>query len=69
MKCRICGGNMESAVTGLPFKIAGSIVVLKALPVLQFTQCADIELDDPVMRRVEQMLDCGTGGQDGFPTS
>jgi hypothetical protein len=41
----------------LPFKIGDSlIVILKDLPVLQCRQCGDIELENSVMLKVEQVL-------------
>ena len=44
MKCRVCGALLEHKVTDLPFKIGdSSIVVLKALPVLECRQCGEIE--------------------------
>ena len=57
MRCRVCGGLMESRVTDLPFKLSDtSIVVLRGLPVLQCPQCDDTELEHETMRRVEQVL-------------
>jgi YgiT-type zinc finger domain-containing protein len=57
MKCRVCGGLLEHRVTDLPFKIGdSSIVVLKALPVLQCRQCGETEMEDQTMRRVDQVL-------------
>lgn len=57
MKCRICGGALEPRVTDLPFKIGDtSIVILKDLPVLQCRQCGDIELENSVMSKVDQVL-------------
>jgi YgiT-type zinc finger domain-containing protein len=57
MKCRVCGALLEHRVTDLPFKIGdSSIVVVKALPVLQCRQCGEIEMEDPTMRRVDQVL-------------
>lgn len=57
MRCRVCGGMMEHKVTNLPFKIGdASIVVLKALPVVQCGQCGDTEVEHETMRRVEQVL-------------
>jgi YgiT-type zinc finger domain-containing protein len=44
-------------VTDLPFKIGdSSIVILKALPVLQCNQCGDTELEHATMLRVDQLL-------------
>lgn len=41
----------------LPFKISDkTIAVLKGLPVLQCENCSEYFLEDPVMDRVEQML-------------
>jgi YgiT-type zinc finger domain-containing protein len=57
MKCRVCGGALEPRVTDLPFKIGdSSIVILKDLPVLQCRQCDDIELENAVMSKVEEVL-------------
>jgi YgiT-type zinc finger domain-containing protein len=57
MKCRVCAGLLENRVTDLPFKIGdSSIVVVKALPVLQCRQCGEIEMEDQTMRRVDQVL-------------
>ncbi len=57
MKCRVCAGPQEPRVTDLPFKIGDSlIVILKDLPVLQCRQCGDIELENSVMLKVEQVL-------------
>jgi YgiT-type zinc finger domain-containing protein len=57
MKCRVCGGTLDRRVTDLPFKIGdSSIVVLKALPVLQCRQCGDTEIVHETMIRVDQVL-------------
>ena len=43
--------------TDSPFKIGDtSIVILRALPVLQCRQCVDTELEQPTMDRVDQLL-------------
>ena len=56
MRCRACGGFLEARVTDLPFKLADpTIVILKALPVLQCPQCGDTELDQATMSRVDQL--------------
>ena len=57
MKCRVCGGALKRRVTDLPFKIGdSSIVIVKALPVLQCLQCGDTELEHSIMLRVDQLL-------------
>jgi len=57
MKCRVCGGVLESRVTDLPFKIGdSSIVIVKSLPVLQCQQCSDTELEHATMSHVDQLL-------------
>ena len=57
MKCHVCGARMESTVTDLPFKVGEqAIVILKGLPVLQCSGCSEYLLDDPVMKRVEEIL-------------
>ena len=58
MKCHVCGSNMKSMVTNLPFKInETTIVILKDLPVLQCNNCNEYLLDDPVMKRVDKILE------------
>ncbi len=55
--CRICGARMRAIVTDLPFKVSPkTIVILKELPVLQCERCNEYLLEDPVMGRVEAMI-------------
>lgn len=57
MKCRVCGGLLARQVTDLPFKVdANSIVIMKALPVLQCEQCGETELESVTMKRVDELL-------------
>ena len=57
MRCRVCRGLLERRVTDLPFKVGdSSIVILKALPVLQCRQCGDNEVEHETMLRVDQVL-------------
>jgi YgiT-type zinc finger domain-containing protein len=57
MRCRICGGQLKSRITDLPFKIGDfSIVILRSLPVLQCGQCGETELEQATMSRVDQLL-------------
>jgi YgiT-type zinc finger domain-containing protein len=61
MKCHVCGSQMHSTTTTLPFKVSEtsretSIVILKKLPVLQCTNCSEYLMEDPVMARVEEIL-------------
>ena len=57
MRCRACGGSLEARVTDLPFKISDStIVILKALPVLQCRRCGDTELEHATMSSVDKLL-------------
>lgn len=57
MRCRMCGGVMEARITNLPFKVGNfSIVILKAIPVLQCRQCGEAELEHQTMLRVDQLL-------------
>ena len=58
MKCRVCGGNMEPQVTDLPFKLSNrAIVIVRDLPVLQCSQCAEYVIEDPIKKRVEDLLE------------
>ncbi len=57
MNCRVCGGAMEERVTDLPFKIGDtSIVIVRALPVLQCRQCGETELQNVAMMSVDRLL-------------
>jgi YgiT-type zinc finger domain-containing protein len=57
MNCHNCGGKLESAITDLPFKISQhSIIIIKELPVLQCQNCNEYLLEDPVMARVDSIL-------------
>jgi len=48
---------MMLATTDLPFKVSDTtIVILKGLPVIQCPNCNQYLLDDPVMARVEEIL-------------
>ncbi|MHB1756762.1 MAG: type II toxin-antitoxin system MqsA family antitoxin [Leptospirillum sp.] len=58
MKCHVCGGNMELQLTDMPFKLsARTIAILKDLPVLQCDQCAEYVIEDPIMERVDALLE------------
>ena len=57
MTCQTCGGKLEKLTTDLPFKLSSSsIVIIKGLPVLQCSSCAEYVLEDSVMARVEEKL-------------
>ncbi len=57
MNCYVCGSNLRLLITDLPFKVSEkSIVILKALPVLQCDNCSEYLLDDSVMSRVDELL-------------
>ena len=57
MRCHVCGGPLEPAVTDMPFKTdAKRIVILRDLPVLQCGSCAEYLIEDAVMGRVDTML-------------
>ncbi len=57
MRCYTCGSGMEPIITDLPFKVSETtIVVIKALPVLQCPNCAEYLLEDTVMAAVERIL-------------
>ena len=58
MKCHVCSSELESVVTDLPFKISDkSIVIVKDLPIQQCGHCREYLIDDPVMERVDQIID------------
>jgi len=57
MRCHVCGGQLEPAVTDMPFKTGDKrIVILKGLPVLQCASCSEYVIEDTVMAQVDTML-------------
>ena len=63
MKCHACCGDLIRIETDLPFKVAeNAIMILKDLPVLQCENCREYLIEDPVMIRVEALLDKATTG-------
>ncbi len=58
MRCHVCGSTLVPVVTDLPFKLsATTIVIVKALPVLQCEGCSEYLLEDSVMERVDSILE------------
>ena len=57
MKCRVCGAELRSVKTDLPFKVGNkAIVILKDLPVMECNNCTEYLMEDPVYQRVEEIL-------------
>ena len=57
MKCAVCGAQLQSITSDLPFKVSEqTIVIFKNLPVLQCTNCAQYLLEDRVLSRIDEML-------------
>ena len=58
VKCHVCGGRLEPTISDLPFCLGPtSIVVIKKLPVLECTNCTEFSIEDPVMEKVENLLE------------
>ena len=58
MKCHVCGSEMLPVQTDLPFKVSETtIVIVKALPVLQCQGCGEYLLEDAVMQGVDKILE------------
>ncbi len=58
MKCHVCGSRMQSIITHLPFKVNDTtIVIMKDLPVIQCNGCSEYLLDDPVLKRVDGIIE------------
>ena len=57
MKCTVCGAEVKSVRTDLPFKVADkNIVILKDLPVMQCDGCPEYLIEDDVLRRADDIL-------------
>ena len=49
---------MESQVTDMPFKLSDrTIMILKDLPVFQCENCVESVIEDPIMERVDSLLE------------
>ncbi len=58
MRCHVCGAKMQSIITDLPFKVNDStIIIMKELPVIQCDSCSEYLLDDPVLKRVDAIIE------------
>jgi YgiT-type zinc finger domain-containing protein len=58
LRCHVCGSTLVPVVTDLPFKLSETtIVIVKALPVLQCEGCSEYALEDQVMERVDAILE------------
>jgi YgiT-type zinc finger domain-containing protein len=58
MKCHVCGSKMASIITDLPFKVnRGTIIIMKGVPLFQCDNCSQYVLDDPVMKRVDEIIE------------
>lgn len=63
MKCGVCGGELKTASTDLPFKInEDTIVIVKGLPVLQCTNCPEYLIEDEILPWVDEVLAKVEGG-------
>ncbi len=57
MTCHVCGAQLQSIVTDLPFKITDrAIVIIKDLPVRQCEGCTEYLLEDATLARVDELL-------------
>jgi len=58
MKCHVCGSKMRAINTDLPFKVNDTtIIIMKDLPVIQCDGCSEYLLDDPVLKRVDAIIE------------
>lgn len=57
MRCTVCGAELRTTKTDLPFKVRDSaIVIVKSLPVAQCVKCPEYLIDDAVLRCVDDIL-------------
>lgn len=58
MNCHVCGGQMESAISDIPFRLSRTaIVVIKRAPALECVNCGELSIEDPVMERIDGLLE------------
>ena len=57
MNCHLCGERFAQTVSDLPFRLGPTaIVIVKRMPVFECVSCGEFSLEDPVMRKVEILL-------------
>lgn len=57
MRCTLCGAELRTTKTDVPFKVRDSaIVIVKSLPVAQCVKCPEYLIEDAVLRRVDGIL-------------
>ena len=62
MKCTVCGAQMRSTTSDLPFQTSDqTIVIFKSLPVLQCETCAEYLIGNAVLGRVDQISEAVDG--------
>jgi len=62
IKCTVCGAEMWSTRSDLPFKTTEqTIVILKSLPMLQCENCSHYLIEDAVLGRVDKILAASNG--------
>lgn len=58
MRCHVCGSQMQSITTDLPFKVnTATIVIMKDLPVIQCVGCSEYLLEDSVLERIDAIIE------------
>jgi len=58
MTCHVCGADMTTLQTNIPFKLSqATIVILKDLPVIQCDGCGEYLLEDHVMEEIEEIFE------------
>ncbi|MBI3351084.1 MAG: YgiT-type zinc finger protein [Nitrospirae bacterium] len=57
MICHSCGETLEKIDSDLPFKTKQhTIIIIKNLPVLQCKNCSEYLIEDPVMGKIDILL-------------
>jgi len=58
MKCHVCGADLQSMQSDLPFKLTEkAIVIVENLPVLQCENCREYLIEDAVMEKLDKLLE------------
>ncbi len=58
MKCPSCRGKMEKGFTTLPYELSrDKLIVVREVPALVCTQCGEVFIESPILKKVEALLD------------
>ena len=56
-RCPLCGGEKQPGVTTFTVDLESGVVVVRGVPALVFAQCGESWLEEPVVRKLETIVE------------